>query len=425
MEELSRRRFLHLGVRLGVGALAGMSVLGASGCGGSQSSKKSGPINLSVMGTDPERKKYYAKLTKAFQQKNDHKVKPVYVGWEQGQQKLTTQVGGGDPPDASYLAGRWLAGFANMGALSALDPSVTEGFIKSAVDGGKYDGKLYGMPWGFSTRALFYRTDLFEKAGLSPPKSWDEMLSAAKKLNDPSGKVNGFGIAGLEDPATAAQFMTWLWAAGGEVLSEDNKKAVFDSPEGVEALTSYAGLVNDDLSEPGAITNGEGDLHALFRQGRLAMVITGPWMRSLMKEEKSKVQMDKNAGVVPVPPWKTQATVATVDTLSVFSEGEPKAATDFLKFAGRDEWVYEYARFSGQQPVTKSVANKPEFQNDPYWSKAFLPSVDFARPYPNVPAWPDVENALISAVQKAIKGTDPKKALDEAAKKANSALKGG
>lgn len=77
---------------------------------------------------------------------------------------------------------------------------------------------------------------------------------------------------------------------------------------------------------------------------------------------------------------------------------------------------------SGQQPVKQSVAERTEFADDPYWSEAFVPSVDFARPYPNIPAWSDVESALISAVQRAIKGEDIGKALDDAAEQANSAL---
>lgn len=413
----TRREFL----RMGGGALAGASLLGLAGCGGGES-RSSGPIRISVMGTDEQRKNYYGNLTETFQQESGREVKPVYVAWEQGQQKLTTQVGGGDPPDASYLAGRWLPEFADMGALATVGSVVGGDFVESAVEGGKFDGDLYGMPWGFSTRVLFYRADLFEQAGLNPPGSWEEMLSAARELNDPSNDLYGFGIAGLDDSATAAQFMIWVWAAGGQII--ENNEAVFDSPKAVKALESYVGLAGEKLTEPGVITNGEGDLHNLFRQGQLAMVITGPWMRSLMQEEKSPVQMDENAAVMPLPPWERQATIATVDTLSVFSEGATEGAKEFLEFAGQDEWVFKYFQFSGQQPVVNSVYDRPELQDDPYWNDAFRPSVEFAFPYPNVVAWAEVESALISAVQQALKGTSPEEALSAAAEQANAALQG-
>jgi multiple sugar transport system substrate-binding protein len=346
------------------------------------------------------------------------------VNIEQSQQKLTTQVGAGDPPDTSYYPGRWLADFEDLGALAPLGSSVVEGFAPTAVEGGRVNGELYGMPWGFSTRALFYRSDLIEKAGLGPPQSWDEMLAAARKINDPENDVYGFAIAGLDHTSTAVQIIIWLWAAGAEILNEDNTEAVFNTPQGVEALARYAGVVKDGYTAPGAIQNDETILHGLFRQGRVAMIITGPWMRALMESENSPVQMDKNAAVMPLPPWETQATLATVDTLSVFAEGNPEAATEFLDFAGQDKWVFEYCIATQLQPPKPSVNQMPEFAEDPFWNDAFIPSLEFARPYPNVVGWTDVENALIAAVQKTIQGADPKQALDEAAERASTALEG-
>lgn len=73
---VSRREFL----RLGGGALAGASLLGLAGCGGGTDA--SGPIQLSVMGTDDQRKDYYAELTRVFQEEAGRQVKPVYVAWE-------------------------------------------------------------------------------------------------------------------------------------------------------------------------------------------------------------------------------------------------------------------------------------------------------------------------------------------------------
>ena len=307
--------------------------------------------------------------------------------------------------------------------MAPVDEAAVEGFAPSAVEGGRVDGELYGMPWGFSTRALFYRTDLFEEAGLEVPGSWDEMLSAAQTLNDPENDVYGFAIAGLEHTSTAVQFLIWLWSAGAEVLSPDGAEATFNSPEGVEALSRYASVVRDGYAQPGAITNDEPALHGLFRQGQLAMIITGPWMRALMETEKSPVQLGQNAAVVGLPPWETRATLATVDTLSAFAEGDPEAANGFFRFAAQDEWVLDYSLATQLQPVKESVNERPEFADDPYWADAFVPSLEFGRPYPNVVGWTDVENALIAAVQQAIQGEDPKGAMDAAAEKANAALK--
>lgn len=419
---MSRARFTRRDfLRAGGGALAGAYALGLTGCGGGGEGA-SGPINLLVTGSDDARKEYFAELGRAFREDSGRQLEPAYVAIEQAQQQLTTQVGGGDPPDSAYCPGRWLADFADLGALAPVDPAAVRGFADSVLEGGRVDGELYGMPWGFSTRALFYRSDLFEQAGISPPESWDQMLDAARRLNDPENEVYGFAIAGLDHTSTAVQFLIWLWSAGAEVLNEDQTRAVFNSPEGVEALSRYASVAEEGYSEPGAITNDEVQLHGLFRQGRLAMIITGPWMRALMETESSPVQMGENAAVMPLPPWQTQATLATVDTLNVFAEGDPEGTNEFLRFAGQDDWVFRYAVATQLQPVKPSVNERPEFADDPYWNDAFVPSLDFARPYPNVVGWTDVENAMIGAVQKALQGEDPKAALDTAAEEATAAL---
>ena len=96
---------------------------------------------------------------------------------------------------------------------------------------------------------------------------------------------------------------------------------------------------------------------------------------------------------------------------------------DFLRFAGQDDWVFDYSVATGLQPVKPSVAQVPEFADDPFWNDAFLPSQDFARPYTNVVGWTDVENALIAAVQQAVQGEDPQTAMDNAAEDANAALR--
>lgn len=416
---LTRRDFL----KAGGGALAGAYVLGLAGCGGG-GEQASGPLTLAITGTDDARKRYFADLTRAFERESGSVVEPSYVGIDQAQQRLTTQVGAGDPPTISYYPGRWLADFSDLGALEPLEARVVDGFAESAVEGGRVDGELYGMPWGFSTRALFYRSDLLEQAGLEPPRSWDEMLAAARQVNDPEGGVAGFAIAGLDHTSTAVQFLIWLWSAGAEVLNEDNTEAAFASPEGVEALRRYASVAQEGYAQPGAITNDEPALHSLFRQGGVAMIITGPWMRALMEDESSPVQMDQNAAVMPLPPWERQATLATVDTLSIFAEGgDTGAAMDFLAFAGGDDWIFDYSQATGLQPVKPSVAERPEYANDPFWNEAFIPSQEFAKPYPNVVGWTDVENALIAAVQKALQGEDPEAAMQTAAEEANAALR--
>ncbi len=50
---------------------------------------------------------------------------------------------------------------------------------------------MYGLPFDGESTGLFYRTDLFEAAGIAePPKTWEEFTAAAEKLTDPAKKTS-------------------------------------------------------------------------------------------------------------------------------------------------------------------------------------------------------------------------------------------
>jgi len=105
----------------------------------------------------------------------------------------------GQAPDIISLDNPDFALFSSRGAMlditdrvansDVIDTSVYyEGPLASAT----WDGKLYGLPKATNTIALFYNKDLFAKAGIAEaPKTWDELLEDARKLNDPANNVYG------------------------------------------------------------------------------------------------------------------------------------------------------------------------------------------------------------------------------------------
>ncbi len=72
----------------------------------------------------------------------------------------------------------------------ALSQSERDGFFKGTLDGATYQGKLYAFPWYNNGPGLYYRKDLFDQKGLKAPKTYDELLSAAKALQTP--ELSGF-----------------------------------------------------------------------------------------------------------------------------------------------------------------------------------------------------------------------------------------
>ena len=93
--------------------------------------------------------------------------------------------------DLVYMDVTWTAKFAAAGWLVPLDEFVSPAerleFLPSAIAAGEYEGVLYRMPVRTDVGLLYYRRDLLAAAGLAPPHTFDELLSAARRLQSPPG----------------------------------------------------------------------------------------------------------------------------------------------------------------------------------------------------------------------------------------------
>ena len=93
-----------------------------------------------------------------------------FVPWAQAHDKFVTAIAGGKVPDVAEMGTTWTPEFADQGGLVE-QPKIAAGdYVSSLVDAATLDGKVYGKPWYAGARALIYRKDILEKAGVEPPE---------------------------------------------------------------------------------------------------------------------------------------------------------------------------------------------------------------------------------------------------------------
>ncbi len=131
-------------------------------------------------------------------------------------QKVLQQASSKTLPDVLMLDNPDVQQIAATGALAPLnDMGLTgDGVIQGMVDATSYQGKLYGLAPVTNTIALFYNTQMLQEAGVQPPKTWEELKAAAKKLTKPGR----YGIA-FNANATyegSWQFLPAMWTNGGD-----------------------------------------------------------------------------------------------------------------------------------------------------------------------------------------------------------------
>ncbi len=364
---------------------------------------------------------YFEKMAQQFTQANPGiDVKIEVVNWNSLLQKLQTDISGGTNSDLSIIGTRWLLDFVKDGVAEPLDsymtPQIRDRFVPIFLKPGTIDGKIYGLPIAASARAMFYNKEMLTKAGFPDgPATWDDVVAAATKIKAAGGY--GFGIQG-KDTETDVYWYYALWSYGGDLIGPDGKTA-FDGPAGPKTLALYKSMIDQGLTEPGVTNYSRTDLQNLFKQGRLGMMITGPFLIGQMAKEAPNLQY----GIIPVPKGTTQSTYAVTDSIVMFKNSKVKAAAwKFLDYIFTKEPRMEFNKNEGFLPTTTAVAQDPNFANDPRL-KVFvglMPNAHFA---PVITGWEDVAKDVIDALQSVYLGNaQPAPALQQAAAKANQAL---
>ena len=346
--------------------------------------------------------------------------------------KLVTTILGGSAPDIARVEPPKAAQYIAAGYAANLDSYISselrDQFFEGTLEPLIKDGSLYGVPQDVAVLVLFYRTDMFEAAGLDgPPATWDELVADAQALTkdtDGDGQPDVYGI-GLFGGWGAFEFYPWFWQAGGQMLREEDGKIVpvFNSPEGVAALQFWVDLVEKYHVMPeGTATYGEDEVKGPFMAGQLAMFTSGPWTVASLKEAS---ELEGKWAVAPLPKGKEEASVLGGMDLIVLEQSKHKEeAAKFLNFWMQDEIQLDWAKSLSLLPVKKSLYQDPFFQNDPLM-QAFAKQLEVARSRPTIPQAGEIDDLFGQAVQAALSGAkSPQQALDDAAREAAKILAG-
>jgi multiple sugar transport system substrate-binding protein len=338
------------------------------------------------------------------------KVEYELVGLNEYHDKLVTALAGGAGPDASRFKEWWLGEFVKLNALEPLTNFISkwpgrDDVIESLWKTGQLTatGPVYMVPHQFVTYYLYYRKDWFAQAGLKPPVTFEDFLTAAKKLTDPANKQYGFALrggAGGQD-----QWLAFLVAGGGRLVDAQGK-VVADNAEAVKVNQWYIDLFRaHKVAPPSAPTDGYAQLMGAFQAGNTAMFCHHKGSSVMMAQK-----LGANLGVAPMPAAdpKRPGTLASLANNVIFASSKQKeAAFTFISWLSEtkamDKWS---ASPQGQLPALKSVAKLPRYAEDVF-TKVSLDQSKNALAWPPLPGvgylsaavWgPDMQRALLGQI---------------------------
>ena len=172
-------------------------------------------------------------------------IEGEFLAWNDYWPKLATQTAGGNAPDVIQMDYRYIVEYAKRNAIAPLDEFVggalnLSDFDQDQLDGGKVDGKLYGISLGANSVALMINTVDFEKAGvevLGPNTTYADLTTIGEAF-----KSKGVGNAVIADGSVSEpMYENWLRQRGKALYTADGKVA-FDEADATEWYKLWADL---------------------------------------------------------------------------------------------------------------------------------------------------------------------------------------
>jgi multiple sugar transport system substrate-binding protein len=324
------------------------------------STQVTGEVSFQTWALKPKFTSYVEGVISAFEKKYPGtKVTWLDQPGDGYDKKVLSQASAGQLPDVVNLPPDFALPLVKQDMLldvGAADPKLTAEYVAGGVDAYKYQGKdgIFGYPWYLNTDIDYWNATKFAAVGLdakNPPKTFDELLAAAKVMHDKSG--------GKEYLMSRLPGIGDFTNAGVKIISDDGKSFVFNTPEAAALLDKYraayeAGYLPKDILTQAYLGNSK-----LFTQGKVAWTTGGG--NALQDFEKDNPSL--KGKVVPSPALDTPPLY--VQGLSVSAKTKNQAAAIALaRFVTNAENQAAFAKIVNIFPSTVASAS------DPYFSKS-------------------------------------------------------
>ena len=292
-----------------------------------------------------------------FTEKTKAQVKVEYQQWANRYTRLDTALAGSGAPDVVELGNTDMPKYVFDGAFAEINKSAFENastWLRGLADPCTLDGKAYCVPYYAGARVLIYRTDLLQKSGLQPPKTYDELLAAAEKLKADNASDKNFAAFYMPGAYWYAA-MAWVYGEGGQIAakSADGKWAgSLSQPNAQTGLQKWADLVKK--YSKGDPTKDENDQDAIYAQGHAAFLYGNGWEQGAVQSQK-KDPNDANSPMVDTAVKGKVASVAMPGAaagqgMPTFLGGSAIAVTGVSKEkALAQEWVKIFTDTKSQE----------------------------------------------------------------------------
>jgi multiple sugar transport system substrate-binding protein len=304
--------------------------------------------------------------------------------------------------DAFVMDTIWPGEFASAGWALPLDRYFDVAqrgeFLEAPVLANQYRGHTYGMPLFIDAGLLYYRKDLLEKHKLPPPRTWPELVAAAKVIlaREQDPQLVGFSGQFKQYEGLICNMMEYIVGNGGSLWDENRMVSLIDQPAALAAVRFVRDRIIGEISYRGVLAYEEPESLALFTQGRAIFHRNWPYAWALANDPKNS-RIAGKVGAVELPSFPGAKTVATLGGwqlgISRFST-KPSLAWRFIDFMTSKEIQKRIALATGRAPTRVALYKDPEITTRMPQLNSFLGTFKSAVPRPRTPVYVPLSNIL-------------------------------
>lgn len=314
--------------------------------------------------------------------------------------------------DVFFMDVTWPPEFASAGWAVSLDDRFTvkerKKFLPGPVAAATYRNKVYGVPLFIDAGMLYYRKDLLEKYGFSPPITWQELVSRAtaivedEKSQDPD--LTGYSGQFKQYEGLVCNMMEFILGNRGYILSPDTDRSILQSKPDVEAVQFVRDRIIGNVAPRGVLTYQEPESLDIFVQGKAVFLWSWPYAWEVSNNAATS-RVKGKVGIAKLPHFPGGRSYATLGGwqfgISAFSDNKD-AAWKFVEFVTGKRIQKLIALKIGKAPTRTALFDDEEIlKANPQFADmrdVFLQ----AYPRPRTPLYPAVSNILQRYFSKAI-----------------------
>ncbi len=343
--------------------------------------------------------------------------------------RMAMEVAGkGTTYDLPWIDYKFIGGWADAGYLLPIDQyleanaawwsDLQSDVYPTVLNMYNYKDTWWALPNDGNTELFYYRKDLLEQAGVALPKTWDELLQVAPKLNNPP---NQYAVGGNFARFWATDFWLSIFYSLGKQVWDDNYVPQMDTPEAVQAAELFMKIA--EFAPKEALTWEEADVYEAMGSAGIIAMAPAQWGGAVLTNPELASLSDKiGVGLVPSIDPEGNQRVLPMGGFGIGINAQtkyPDAAFAFLKWWLSKENQQFLVACTGQPARVSALTDPVNLKIAPYL-EAEAQNLKFAKPRPVIAEYASAEQIIGIELNEMLLGN---KTAEQAMKDANEQVR--